>query len=231
MVDIVETEVGTAEGPEPGTGAADTAYRWIRRAILSGEFRSGDKLSEKLLAERIGVSRTPVREALARLGSQGLVVLEHYRRGFVARFTPEDAQEILRLRALLEGHAAERAATRIGAEDLDRLDHLQDRMERAYADLGYARYLPLFEDLNATFHAIIATAADSPRIQRIFETNLELPAVGLSIYREADDPRTVRSLAQHREIIAALRARNPQWARHAMSAHFLCLLLAPAEGG
>ena len=227
MVDGVETEARTAEGPEPATGAADTAYRWIRRAILSGTFRSGDKLSEKLLAERIGVSRTPVREALARLGSQGLVVLEHYRRGFVARFTVDDAQEILRLRALLESHAAERAATRITPADIDRLVDLEDRMERAFADLGYARYLPLFEELNAAFHAIIAAAADSPRVQRIFETNLELPAVTLSVYREADEPRTRRSLAQHQEIIAALRARNAEWARHAMSAHFLCLLLPP----
>lgn len=225
MADMVDAEAGAVGSP--ATGAADTAYRWIRRAILSGEFRSGDKLSEKLLAERIGVSRTPVREALARLGSQGLVVLEHYRRGFVARFTLEDAQEILRLRALLESHAAERAATRITPADLDRLETLQDRMEGAFADLGYARYLPLFEELNATFHAVIAAAADSPRIQRIFETNLELPSVNLSVYREADEPRTRRSLSQHREIISALRARNAEWARHAMSAHFLCLLLPP----
>jgi DNA-binding GntR family transcriptional regulator len=228
MADIVGDGASASSDAEPTLGAADTAYRWIRRAILSGEFRSGDKLSEKQLAERIGVSRTPVREALARLGSQGLVVLEHYRRGFVARFTVEDAQEILRLRALLEGHAAQRAATRIGEADIARLEDLQDRMERAFAELGYAKYLPLFEELNAAFHAVIASAADSPRLQRIFETNLELPAVGLSVYREADEPRSARSLRQHREIIAALKARNPEWAAHEMSAHFLSLMLPPS---
>jgi len=91
-------------------GAVEAAYRYIRNAIVSGDLRSGDKLQESKLAERIGVSRTPVREALSRLGSEGLVVLERYRRGEVASFSGPDVAEIFRLRAKLEGHAARRAA-------------------------------------------------------------------------------------------------------------------------
>jgi len=206
-------------------GAAEIAYRWIRRAILSGTFRSGHKLAEKTLAAQIGVSRTPVREALGRLDGQGLVVLEHYRRGYVAHFTVEDAQEILRLRAILEGHAAFRAATRITPAEIARLEDLAAEMERKFAAFGYEGYLDAFESLNAEFHAIIARAAQSPRLMRILESSLELPAVRLSDYHEANEPRTLRNHRQHREIIAALKAGNAAWAQLEMSAHLTSLVL------
>jgi DNA-binding GntR family transcriptional regulator len=207
------------------TGAAEVAYRWIRRAILKGALRSGAKLAEKTLALEIGVSRTPVREALMRLESQGLVVLAHYRRGYVAHFTVDDAQEILRLRAVLEGHAAQRAARRITAAEIAQLEALATEMEQKFAALGYEGYLDDFEPLNAEFHMVIARAAASPRLLRILETSLELPAVRLSEYTEANEPRTVRNHRQHREIIAALKARNPAWAQLEMTAHLASLLL------
>jgi DNA-binding GntR family transcriptional regulator len=215
----------TASARADAQGAAEVAYRWIRRAILTGALRSGAKLAEKTLAAQIGVSRTPVREALMRLESQGLVVLEHYRRGYVAHFTVEDAQEILRLRAVLEGHAAHRAATRITAEQIAELEALATEMEQKFAALGYEGYLDDFEPLNAAFHMVIARAAASPRLVRILETSLELPAVRLSEYSEANEPRTVRNHRQHREIIAALKARNAGWAQHEMTAHLTSLLL------
>jgi len=206
-------------------GAAEAAYRWIRRAILKGTLRSGAKLVEKALAVQIGVSRTPVREALMRLEGQGLVVLEHYRRGYVAHFTVDDAQEILRLRAVLEGHAARRAATRITPAELAELEALAQAMEEKFAALGYEGYLDDFEPLNAAFHMVIARAAASPRLVRILETNVELPAVRLSAYTEANEPRTMRNHRQHREIIAALKARNAAWAEREMTAHLASLLL------
>src|SRR5260370_31155344 len=79
--------------------AADVAYRHIRHAIITGALRSGEKLQEAKLATRIGVSRTPVRQALHRLGGEGLVVLERYRESTVARFTGPDLPQIFRLPA------------------------------------------------------------------------------------------------------------------------------------
>jgi len=211
------------------TGAAEIAYRWLRRAILKGELRSGAKLAEKALAQQIGVSRTPVRGALMRLEGQGLVVLEHYRRGYVAHFTVEDAQEILRLRAVLEGHAAHRAASRITPAEIAQLEALASAMEQKFAALGYEGYLDDFYPLNVEFHMVIARAAASPRLLRILETSLELPAVRLSEYNEANEPRTVRNHRQHREIIAALKAHNAAWAQLEMTAHLTSLLLPEAE--
>ena len=101
--------------------AVDAAYRGIRKAIISGDLRSGERVSESALAARLGVSRTPVREALNRLRTEGLIVLERYRKGYVASFTADDLREIFRLRAMLEGEAARAAALLIGAEELARV--------------------------------------------------------------------------------------------------------------
>ena len=221
-----EAKAGTAAG---GKGAVEAAYRSIRHMILTGELRSGDKLLENNLANVIGVSRTPVREALNRLGAEGFVVLEHYRHSYVADFSHADVVEIFRLRAILEGHAASRAATRITKVDLERLEELEKTMERQFAELGWNAHLESFDRMNTEFHTIIAVAAASPRLERILASSLELPASIFNRYSEPLEQRIRRTHAQHREILSALQARNPEWAHATMSAHLISLL--PPEGG
>ena len=210
------------------SGAVETAYRFIRTAIISGDLKSGETLQESRLAERIGVSRTPVREALSRLASEGLVVLERYRRGQVASFSMADVAEVFRLRGKLEGHGARRACRRITAADIARLEAVEDEMEAVFAELGWHRHLSRFDELNNEFHGIIARAADSPRLEKILASSLELPASIFNHYIEPVDERTRRTHRQHREIIAALRARNPDWAEAAMSGHLFSILNDPA---
>jgi DNA-binding GntR family transcriptional regulator len=205
------------------------AYGEIRRAIITGELRSGDTLQEARLATRIGVSRTPVREALSRLNTEGLVVLEPYRRGRVASFSAVDVAEIFRLRALLESDAAGRAASRIDAAALARLELLEAEMEAIFAELGWHAHLERFDRLNTEFHQIIAEAAESPRLERILASSLELPASIFNRYVEPVEDRTGRTHIQHREIVAALRMRNPGWAEAAMAAHLFSLM--PGDGG
>jgi len=205
--------------------AVETAYAKIRRAIITGELRSGDKLQEAKLAERIGVSRTPVREALTRLSTEGLVVLERYRRGYVAHFSSKDVEEIFRLRAILEAHAASRAATRISDADIARLEALETEMEEVFDRLGWHAHLERFDALNSEFHMLIARAADSQRLELILASSLELPASIFNSYAEPVEDRTRRTHVQHHEILAALKMRNADWAAAAMSAHLLSLLV------
>lgn len=214
---------------ERTASAVDTAYLAVRKMILTGELRSGDKLLEGRLAGQLGVSRTPVREALNRLGSEGLVVMERYRRSVVAGFSHDDVAEIFRLRAILEGHAAGRAATRLEASDLARLETLEARMEADFERLGWHRHLEGFDASNAEFHMIIARAARSPRLERILASSLELPASIFNHYSEPVEQRTRRTHAQHREILSALRARNAEWAEAAMRTHLISLLPAPGD--
>jgi DNA-binding GntR family transcriptional regulator len=207
--------------------AGELAYRQIRGAILRGEFTSGHQLVEKELASWLGVSRTPVREALTRLAHQGLVTVGHYRRGYVASFSVQDFQEILRLRSVLEGLAAGTAAKTINAAGIAQLEALQDRMENLYSELGFERYQQHFDRLNAEFHQVIAHAAGSARLTHILEHSLELPALHLSKYSEDNEHRMARTHWQHREIIAALKTRNSAWAEAQMTAHLISLVLPP----
>jgi DNA-binding GntR family transcriptional regulator len=217
-----------AEGSEIQAGsAAEIAYRHIRHAIVTGELAPGAELKETQLATAIGVSRTPVREALSRLGSEGLVALERFRRGRVVQFSARETAEIFHLRALLEGHAAGRAATRITDAQIGELAAIEAEMEARFAELGWHRHLAQFDRLNNAFHALVASAADSPRLERVLASALELPASIFNTYREALEDRTRRTHRQHREIIDALRARDPATAEAAMRGHLLSL----APGG
>lgn len=210
------------------SGAVDSAYRHIRSAIIRGELASGETLLEARLAERIGVSRTPVRQALSRLASEGLVVMGRYRRAQVAGFSMAEVAEVFRLRGKLEGHAARRACYRITEHDIARLETIEDELEAVFAQLGWHQHLPRFDELNNEFHGIIARAADSPRLEKILASSLELPASIFNYYKEALDERTERTHRQHREVIDALKARNPDWAEAAMSAHLFSILNDPA---
>jgi DNA-binding GntR family transcriptional regulator len=221
-------ETPSARDVADGNGAVETAYRFIRQAIISGDLKAGETLQESRLATRIGVSRTPVREALSRLGNEGLVVLERYRRGQVASFSKADVAEIFRLRAKLEGHGARRASLRISDAAIAHLEAIETEMEEHFERMGWHRHLARFDELNNDFHATIANAADSPRLEKILASSLELPASIFNFYTEPLDERTRRTHRQHREIIDALKSRNPDWAEAAMSAHLFSILNDPA---
>lgn len=223
-----------AKGAQPSNGrgagrsrsrTVATAYNGIRKAIVQGELQAGDQLREQELAERLGVSRTPVREALNLLSAEGLVVLERYRGGHVARFTEDDVYEIWKLRAQLEGYAAGRAATRITEAQLERMVALQVEMERVFERSGWYDSVLEFDELNSEFHAVVAEAADSPRLEGILHHSLDFPAAVLRQYAEPLDDRTRRTFRQHRELIDALRMRNPDWAEAQMSAHLASLIV------
>jgi DNA-binding GntR family transcriptional regulator len=210
--------------------AVETAYRSIRLAILTGDLKPGEEIKETRLAAGLGISRTPVREALGRLATEGFVQMERFRRAQVASFSQADIAEIFRLRAKLEAHGARRAAPRITEGDLARLVAIEDEMERVFDDLGWHKHLAQFDALNNQFHALIARAADSPRLERIIGTTLELPASIFNSYAEPLDARTRRTHRQHREIIDALTARNADWAEAAMGAHLFSIVADPDPG-
>lgn len=186
--------------------AADRAYRMIRGDILSGALAGGTRLAETGLAAHYGFSRTPVREALRRLQAEGMVVAAPHRGARVVDWTSLDVAAIYDLRAVVEGFVARRAALLIGDEEIDRLSVLCDRMEKA---AGEDR--PLADD--SEFHGAIALAAGGEMIAAVRR------GVVLPVPRGYTAEDRERSDRQHREILAAFRARNPEWAESVMLAH------------
>jgi DNA-binding GntR family transcriptional regulator len=175
------------------------------------------------LALQIGVSRTPVREAIGRLSAEGLVVMERYRKHVVAKFDENGRVEIMELKALIEGRAAARAATRLDDPEILYLRDLSNRMERAVREQGDAAHA-LFDELNREFHAIIWRAADSPRGERILETALSSPFNVLGRLDASLSQSMERACWYHHEIVSAFESRDPERARMQMIAHELSLI-------
>jgi DNA-binding GntR family transcriptional regulator len=214
-------KVAPANSELPKT--VDVAYRTLREWILQGHLVAGQSLPEAELALQIGVSRTPVREAIGRLSAEGLVVMERYRKHVVAKFDENGRVEIMELKALIEGRAAARAATRLDDPEILYLRDLSNRMERAVREQGDAAHA-LFDELNREFHAIIWRAADSPRGERILETALSSPFNVLGRLDASLSQSMERACWYHHEIVSAFESRDPERARMQMIAHELSLI-------
>lgn len=196
------------------TKASDHAYRAIRTAIVSGQFAPGAPLREEELAALCGVSRTPVREALRRLEAEYLIRRSEGARSFVADWSADDVAEMFALRAILEGHAAARAAVRIEEADLAKLERLNWEVAAA-AEAGDA---DAFLSANRTFHAILLEAAQSPRLAAMLTALVEQPVVRRTAQRYGRQ-EFIRSHAEHAALIDAMRKRDAGWAESVMVGH------------
>ena len=196
--------------------ASDHAYSHIRSEILSGALEPGEQLGEEQLATACGVSRTPVREALRRLESEHLVRRSDSQRTFVADWSFDEVEEGFVLRAMLESHAASRAATRITDEAVERLNKHNRAIELAARAPSVD--IPAFLDNNRAFHAILLEAAGSERLTSLLGGIVEQPIV-LRTARQYDREQVLRSLSEHDELVLAFRRRDPEWASAVMTAH------------
>jgi DNA-binding GntR family transcriptional regulator len=183
----------------------------LRERIMTGRLRQGDHLHLERLAEQLGVSVTPVREALLALRGEGFVDLEP-RRGFtVARLSRQDFEDAHRLQATLAGELATRAARKIDTDQLVELAALQEEIKLAsqfvLLDMG---------ELVTRFHAVVWQAAESPKLAwfhgiavRYTPQNVTVDVPG---WREM-------AVADHHALLVALRRRDPVAARVAMHKH------------
>jgi len=204
-------------------GNADTmterAYRAIRRRILDGAYDSHEFLREQSLARTLEISRTPVREALRRLVSEGWIEQIPHCGARVVEWTREDAEEVFELRGILESHAARRAATRMDTSNWDRLAELVDAME-ALAASAQPDAREDIAPLNDEFHRIILESAGSPRLQRLVSAIVQTPMTTRSFQRY-DAQEMARSMSQHRDILRAIHEGDGTWAAATMRAHIL----------
>lgn len=198
---------------------AQHAYLDIRERILNGDYVAGSRLREQELAASVGASRTPIREALRRLDAEGLIEFSPNRGAMVAAWSQQDLEEIFSLRALLEGFGAMLAATRITTDGLTELEDLASQMEALVAERLEGRFERMAE-LNNAFHAAVIRAAGSRRLSSSVAGVVQVPLLAQTL-RRYDEQHLRRSLAQHRELIAALQARDTEWAQSLMRAHVL----------
>jgi len=194
-------------------GLRDHVHEKLRQAIIAGELPTGAALNERRVAAELGVSTTPVKEALRRLELEGLIRTEP-RRGIRVTFDAAQAQEMALARAALESMIARQAAVRISPEWLNELRGIAEQMRQATKDGAVRRLIAL----NETFHETIHAASGCQYLQRLL--------AGQLVYDKAtrkfllnDPAERRRALAEHLSILAALEARDEDRAERAMRDH------------
>lgn len=205
--------------PIAKTSLAESVYQRILEAILSGTLAGGMELSEVALAAELGVSRTPVHEALLRLAADGLVEDLASRQARVAKFTRQDLADIYEVRRILEPAAAELAAARIADEQLAALRTAADELIAAESKRDWpSRAI----DFDLHFHDVVAAAAGNERLRREIVMYRRLVRAFCRATGTRDNLR--QAFAEHQRILAALVARDAQAARIAMDEHIVARL-------
>lgn len=199
---------------------ADDVYLRLRRRLIEGQYPPGSRLVEERLAHDFGVSRTPIRQALARAAAEGLVQL-FPNRGAVARsFTPDDLLEIYELRAVLEGHAAARAATQISAAQLADLEATALALEQAHTQQFADRTdeVHFLVEQNARFHDTIIASGGNQRLAAMLGNVVNVPLQFRSFYWYSAEERRISNFF-HRSILTALHNAEADRARAMMQEH------------
>lgn len=185
--------------PPPGSAAA-RAYDFAKWAILSAVYTAGDVITESALAAELGVSRTPVREALLRLEAEGLVRLRPKRGAVVSTFTMHDVDDVLEARALVENHTAPMSFAARAA--------LLPEVEAVHAEMSRRRQehdTAGFTDADRRFHELIVDAADNDVLSSIYRMLRERQTLFTSVMMRGRTDRMDAAIAEHDKIIAALK--------------------------
>ncbi|BAS27824.1 GntR family transcriptional regulator [Limnochorda pilosa] len=199
----------------------EQAYHLLRQEILARRLRAGDRLVERTLAERLRLSKTPIREAIARLERDGLVVIVPSQGAVVRRLTLAEVKDVLECRQALDSFAARRAAERIQPLDAAELERILAEAERERVGGSPAQY----REHDIGFHARIREMAGNSTLLKVME-GLE-SQVRLVMSSTTGLPgRMEASMREHREILKALRARDPEAAARAASDHVARMLEA-----
>jgi DNA-binding GntR family transcriptional regulator len=195
---------------------ADEAFRKVTQAIVAGEFKPGEKLSESELARRFGISRGPIREALGRL--EGKLVLRSPRVGVrVIDLSLDKLANLFAVREALEGMAARLAASNITDDEVALLSNLLERhAEHPEVAAGAGYFQGSHDD---DFHFNIVRASRNAQLEHMLLEELYYQ-IRLYRYRLSSQPgRATRALQEHIAIVNALRSRDPDAAEKAMRTH------------
>lgn len=189
-------------------------YARMRNLILTGEWKPDERLVERRLAQSFRVSRTPVRQAIAMLEVEGLIRTTPNHGAVVRSYQPEELEDLYQLRAVLEGYASGRAATRISSKGLGRLRESCERFEKLRAKDDV---LKLVEE-NLFFHDTILEVAGSEALSRMLRNLVELPLVYKSYFWYSSEQKLI-SEHYHRQLVKAFESRDAARAELLMREH------------
>ena len=199
----------------PSLSIREKVYEQLKSAILSGHYTPGEKLAEEHLAERLGVSRTPVREALHKLESEGLVKLRKKRGFVVSRDTKEEVEELFELRSILEGYTLRLISQTISAETLKQLNAFVQNAEEALRRKKISEVFKWNTRFHDTLHELVANKARLHRL--IVNMRKYVLRHRKDTLRYPDGGR--RAVEGHKKILLALGLKDPELCERVMREH------------
>jgi DNA-binding GntR family transcriptional regulator len=175
----------------------------IRDAIIRGALKPGEKVAEPELAERFGISRTPIREAFRQLESEGYLTVIPRKGAVVVSFSERDVDEFYAIKSILEGYAARRACEKLTTREIDKLQAINDKL-RQMSDGGDIKH---FFKVHNDFHDLFIRAADNEKLSELI-ANLVGKFQRLRIASLSLPGRMCISVQEHDKIIEAFRNRD-----------------------
>ncbi|MFN9741997.1 MAG: GntR family transcriptional regulator [Acidobacteriota bacterium] len=192
---------------------SDQVYEYLRGEITTGRLVPGERLDLDQLVERLKVSKMPIKEALGRLATEGLVDIQSRRGTYVGRVDARDLEETFEVRRVLEMLAGELAVKRVRESDLARLRELIVRMEGSSEVAAHV-------ELNFQFHGLIVELSDNRKLIEMYERlSVPIQVAGIHYRSEGWLERLAQEQQEHRAIVAALASRDDEAVTRAISAH------------
>jgi len=177
----------------------------IRDAITSGSLKPGEKVAEPELAERFGISRTPIREAFRQLESEGYLTVIPRKGAVVVSFSSKEIEEFYAIKSILEGYAAHQACKNLTEKEIDKLAAINEKL-RQLADEGEIKQ---FFKIHNDFHELFRKAADNSKLDELIN-GLVSKFQRLRYESLAKPGRMKISVQEHIKIIEAFRARDAE---------------------
>ena len=184
----------------------DVVFKTLREAILRGDLKPGERLMELQLAAKLGVSRTPLREAIRMLQQEGLAVTIPRRGAEVAAMTEKDMEDVLQVREALEILAVQLASEKITKEQIAELEERLKAFEQAVETAEVKQ----IAQSDIDFHDLIYTAAENPRLV-VLLNNLREQIYRYRVEYLKDEKNYPRLIEEHRQIMQGLKERNEQY--------------------
>jgi DNA-binding GntR family transcriptional regulator len=213
------TQAGGNDSSTDGRLRRDVAYERIKDALQHADLEPGDVLSEVQLSRLLGISRTPIREALQQLEKEGLVQMIPGRAVTVASRSAKDVLDVLHIRMMLEPEAVRLAAECATPQQIDRLQTAIHQMEEAVRAGNY----PAWAAADAVFHETLQHACPNPLLgETIVQMRDRVHHIANTDFK-GNMPRLQACTAEHRQIVDAIAARDAHAAESAMRSHLNAL--------
>ena len=192
----------------------DVVFNTLRKAILTGKLKPGERLMEVHLASRLGVSRTPIREAIRKLELEGLVIMIPRRGAEVAQITEKSLKDVLEVRRALDALSVELACDRITEEEIRTLKDACDEFENAVK----GKEVSVIAKADVALHDIIVQAAGNQRLQQLVNNLAEQMYRYRFVYIK-DESQHEKLIAEHKEIYESIANRDKERASKAAKIH------------